>query len=359
MNRTVRNRSFRALRPAGQLEMPPSPASPMVSQPQQFPQGTIGAPAYSYGSQPNLPSAPNTPAYAVAPQPLQPSPYGTPATPYTPSQTPAPYGTGVGTTVGTVAPQTPVSPGATMPTAPSAVISFGGVTPIGPITGIPSVPGATPGAVAPGAPAATPGAGAPGATGPGLGTAYVVPGVAQPVAGSALGTAYFVPEMPAALGGAAEDGVPWWLIALFLGGAAGIVYASRGEAAPRNNPGKSHDPRPGSKRIAITFETITPESAEQGDAADRGWIDEDGVEMTPDEYDREEGITAVDKAVKFLKYEGASEPSSSHFYEGVWYTAYETDTDYSTGETTNKSYHLKGFTKAEQEAIFNKMKSRR
>lgn len=73
-------------------------------------------------------------------------------------------------------------------------------------------------------------------------------------------------------------------------------------------------------RILVSFTTYTPESIEEGDSADSGWVDEDGVDMTPDEYDRSSGITAVDKAVKLLKYDGAGQPSSSHFHRGVWYS---------------------------------------
>lgn len=108
-------------------------------------------------------------------------------------------------------------------------------------------------------------------------------------------------------------------------------------------------------RITITYETITPESAEQGDAEDRGWIDEEGESMLADEFDLEEGLTVVDKAVAFLKKNYATEPSSSHFDDGVWYTAYDYDHDYETGATENRSYHLNGFTTEEAEEIFNRM----
>ena len=74
------------------------------------------------------------------------------------------------------------------------------------------------------------------------------------------------------------------------------------------------------KRIATTYQIITPESAEQGDYDSQGWEDEEGESMIPDQYDAEDGITAVDKAVKFLKNNGGNEPSSSQFNTGVWYS---------------------------------------
>lgn len=117
---------------------------------------------------------------------------------------------------------------------------------------------------------------------------------------------------------------------------------------PSRRKSSARDPR-----ILITYEIVTPESAEQGDAEERGWIDEDGVSMKPDKYDTQDGITAVDKAIKFLKDEGVTEASSSRFDKGTWYTNYEYDEDYSTGATESRSYHLKGFTEAEERAIFN------
>lgn len=89
--------------------------------------------------------------------------------------------------------------------------------------------------------------------------------------------------------------------------------------------------------IRVTYETITPESAEQGDFADHGWIDEAGTK-----YSVAEVIALV----------AGCEPSSSHFHRGVWYTQADGDTDYSTGEETRRSYHLSGFSEASERRIF-------
>ena len=114
---------------------------------------------------------------------------------------------------------------------------------------------------------------------------------------------------------------------------------------------------PREKRIAIAYEIVTPESAEQGDVAERGWIDEVGVDMTPDRYDIEDGETAVSKAVEFLKNEGATEPSSSMFHDGVWYTAYYGQNP-RDGSEESRSFHLRGFTPEEEEAIYKEMTKR-
>lgn len=118
--------------------------------------------------------------------------------------------------------------------------------------------------------------------------------------------------------------------------------------------------RGGKRLIKVSFTTITPSESEDSDdyGEEHGWVDEEGSEITVDKYDRADGETIASKAVKFMKYDGAWEPSSSHYHRGVWYTT-EGDTDYRTGENTQKSYHLYGFTNAEEREIFDLMKGRR
>ena len=110
-------------------------------------------------------------------------------------------------------------------------------------------------------------------------------------------------------------------------------------------------------KIRITYEIITDESAKIGEAAERGWEDEDGVSMQPDAFDLEDGLTAVDLAVKFLTENLAFELSSSRFYSGVWYTVYNESQNYRDGSYTNRGFHLVDFTPEQEEQIFNKMKS--
>lgn len=77
--------------------------------------------------------------------------------------------------------------------------------------------------------------------------------------------------------------------------------------------------------IRTTFEVVTPESAEEGDAAERGWVDETGERHT------------VAGAIRELE---GCEASSSAFHPGIWYTEAEGTTDYETGAVTTRSYHL-------------------
>ena len=99
-------------------------------------------------------------------------------------------------------------------------------------------------------------------------------------------------------------------------------------------------------RIRTTYEIVTPESAEQGDAEDRGWIDEEGEEIEPSE---EEGVAEV--AAAWLRDKGIAEASSSDFHPGIWYIGHS-EQDYSTGAEETHSYHLKGFTSDEEAEVY-------
>ena len=120
------------------------------------------------------------------------------------------------------------------------------------------------------------------------------------------------------------------------------------------------------KQIFTTYSTVTTQSAEMGDTSDNGWYDsgfrykpddkpETGFLCDPDEVDSEDGITAVDIAVKYLKDNGVCEASSSHFHTGIWYSAESQREDYSTDESIEYSFHLEGFNETEQELIFSKL----
>ena len=110
----------------------------------------------------------------------------------------------------------------------------------------------------------------------------------------------------------------------------------------------------GSNRgFLVTYSTIDSESAENGDFADNGFEDYESVE--PDEFDTDEGITAVDKAVACLRDHGATNPSASRFRPGIWYSTEMATEDYSTDEQTEYSYHPKNFTVEEQKEIFDRI----
>lgn len=77
--------------------------------------------------------------------------------------------------------------------------------------------------------------------------------------------------------------------------------------------------------IRETYEIITEESSKDGEASESGFIDEEGTEYS------------LDEAVELLE---GTEPSSSQFHPGIWYTQYEYETDYHKGSVESRSYHL-------------------
>jgi hypothetical protein len=108
------------------------------------------------------------------------------------------------------------------------------------------------------------------------------------------------------------------------------------------------------RRIRISYSITTPESAEHGDYAEHGWEDEEGVSVEPDQFDREEGKTAVDMTVDLFNRKGVSEASSSHFHPGVWYSSRESN--YHNGEEKEYNFHLHNFSPEEEEMVWKACK---
>lgn len=121
----------------------------------------------------------------------------------------------------------------------------------------------------------------------------------------------------------------------------------------------AHDREPPHIRISYSrIIWVDPEDPD-GYEEEHGWIDEEGVEFEPDEFDIEEGMTPsesiVEQAVKFLQDEGAMHASSSHFHIGVWYSTEFSVTDFGTGEEEERSFHLKDFSPEEEAEIFKEV----
>ncbi len=121
--------------------------------------------------------------------------------------------------------------------------------------------------------------------------------------------------------------------------------------------GDEDDDLEGEPRITCTYEIVTPESAADGDVAERGFEDEDGQSMLPEDDD-DEDVTVASNAVKFLKDNGATEPSSSQWHAGLWYSTPDADIDHRTGEATYHSYHLVDFAPEEEREVFDLLHSR-
>lgn len=106
------------------------------------------------------------------------------------------------------------------------------------------------------------------------------------------------------------------------------------------------------KLVRITYEIVTPESAEHGEAEERGWIDEEGESMARADYWDDQG-SAVENAIHYLRQHGPSlEPSESGRGAAArWYTDYEYSEDFRTGAREARSYHLHGYSEAERRRI--------
>jgi len=117
------------------------------------------------------------------------------------------------------------------------------------------------------------------------------------------------------------------------------------------------------KGFRVTYEIISHESAEQGDVEERGFLEEDGIDIYLDEYDIADGITIVDKAVNFLREntgsEGMEPSTTGEMSEMDWWTSYKINEDYSNGNVENRSYHPYGFTVEEIKEINARLKERR
>ena len=79
-------------------------------------------------------------------------------------------------------------------------------------------------------------------------------------------------------------------------------------------------------KFNVTYETITPESAEHGDTADAGFLAEN---------------VSLREAIDGLGYgEAGVEANEYPVFDPRWITAYRTDEDYRTGEVENRSLHF-------------------
>lgn len=80
------------------------------------------------------------------------------------------------------------------------------------------------------------------------------------------------------------------------------------------------------QKFNVTFETITPESAEHGDVESRGFLCE-AVGLR-------EALDGLDGLGSYVEADCCPVRSPR------WFTAYSVREDYGTGETENRSLHL-------------------
>ena len=110
------------------------------------------------------------------------------------------------------------------------------------------------------------------------------------------------------------------------------------------------------RRIRISYDVVTPESAEIGDFAETGWENEEGVCIDPDDcYVEEAGselAAVVACAVDTIGngVEASDYPTCCPGH--TWYTDSDGDVDYDDGSEKRLSYYLDGFSEEEELAIY-------
>jgi len=115
-------------------------------------------------------------------------------------------------------------------------------------------------------------------------------------------------------------------------------------------------PAPKGRRIKISYDVVTPESAEIGDFAENGWENEEGECADPDELDVEEHgselAAVIALAVEIIGngVEASDYPTCCPGH--TWYTEIDGETDYSDGSEKRLSYHLEGFSEEEELGIY-------
>jgi acetoin utilization deacetylase AcuC-like enzyme len=99
------------------------------------------------------------------------------------------------------------------------------------------------------------------------------------------------------------------------------------------------------RRIRTSYTMTTPASVAQGDYADHGWADEEGVEITADMADMDDDLYPSTEAyfaavtADKLRDMGAIEYGNNNTYYGEFHVA-----DYQMGEQKQLAFHLTGFT---------------
>jgi len=94
-------------------------------------------------------------------------------------------------------------------------------------------------------------------------------------------------------------------------------------------------------KVKESYEIVTQESAREGDFAETGWINEEGVDFDD-----------IEEVIEHLRMEGIIEASSSCFHTGVWYNT-EAQQDMHDGSWESRNFFIEGATEDEQEAIYN------
>lgn len=101
--------------------------------------------------------------------------------------------------------------------------------------------------------------------------------------------------------------------------------------------------------IDFTYQVITAESAEQGDAAECGFYWPSGNwKLTIDDYIRQRWELGT-----LRDFIGAAQRLGCTYWNGSWFESVDPDEDYATGESTFYAMHIDGCTVSSLQRIIN------
>jgi len=116
------------------------------------------------------------------------------------------------------------------------------------------------------------------------------------------------------------------------------------------------------RRIRISYDIVTPDSAEFGDFEETGWENEEGEVIDPDDCDVEfygsESAAAIELAVYAIGNDVETSDWPTCCPGHTWYTQIDGDEDYEDGSVKRLSYHLDGFSEEEECAIYTALTGR-
>jgi len=112
------------------------------------------------------------------------------------------------------------------------------------------------------------------------------------------------------------------------------------------------------REIKVYYEIVTPESAEEGDAAERG--EDEPIVLTRDDLDEDEP-SWVDAAVRAISYNAGALEADTYGRGAVpsWFIEVDGHTDYRTGAETRRSFHPRGFSREEMIEMGRRLTGRR
>lgn len=113
--------------------------------------------------------------------------------------------------------------------------------------------------------------------------------------------------------------------------------------------------------IAFTYDTVTPESAEDGDFADHGFYEPGGwfYSVAESGYTPEKDSTRPWKIGELKRAIESARDLRIYEDSGSWWSSVDPDTDYSTGEDTRYSLHVGGVTPATYRRISRALAGKR